>query len=301
MITKLSVANFKSIEKIGPLELKPLTIFTGRNSSGKSNLMESIAIIAQSTRFEKERLNTFESSLMNGEFFKYPYPPCEYVAYRKDLDLWFSFTFQFRPENNLLSRISSIFKENQELLQHLPLQAISSVDYKYSFKPNSRETRQSILINGKKLAEVALIRTSPNSFNSLVEYPEELKGLSPQQTPEAILHPLSFAIATSEDNPKRPLAEALSSVISEIVMALRTELSRTYVISSVRGTVELTTKTGGRPLWVGTHGEHLVEVMAMCFGIREHVAKAERISEWAERFGIGKIKVRLVGWRYTWL
>lgn len=48
MITKWKVANFKSIREGTPeLELGPLTIFAGANSSGKSTLIQSILLVAQ--------------------------------------------------------------------------------------------------------------------------------------------------------------------------------------------------------------------------------------------------------------
>jgi len=50
MLTHFHVRNFKSIEDSGELELRPLTIFTGQNASGKSNIMEALAVLAQSVR-----------------------------------------------------------------------------------------------------------------------------------------------------------------------------------------------------------------------------------------------------------
>ena len=48
MIINWKVANFKSIREETKLELSPLTIFAGSNSSGKSTLIQSILLIAQS-------------------------------------------------------------------------------------------------------------------------------------------------------------------------------------------------------------------------------------------------------------
>ncbi len=47
MITKWKVSNLKSIRKETELELGPLTIFAGANSSGKSSFIQSILLIAQ--------------------------------------------------------------------------------------------------------------------------------------------------------------------------------------------------------------------------------------------------------------
>ena len=47
MITKWKVVNFKSIRDETELDLGPLTIFAGANSSGKSTLFQSVLVIAQ--------------------------------------------------------------------------------------------------------------------------------------------------------------------------------------------------------------------------------------------------------------
>ena len=46
MITKWTVANFKSIAKETTLDLAPLTIFAGANSSGKSAFLQTIPMIS---------------------------------------------------------------------------------------------------------------------------------------------------------------------------------------------------------------------------------------------------------------
>ncbi|MDR0354396.1 MAG: AAA family ATPase, partial [Deltaproteobacteria bacterium] len=48
MISKWAVSNFKSIREEADLELRPLTIFAGANSSGKSAFIQSILLVAQS-------------------------------------------------------------------------------------------------------------------------------------------------------------------------------------------------------------------------------------------------------------
>ena len=47
MITKWRISNFKSIREAPELELGPLTIFAGANSSGKSTFIQSVLLIAQ--------------------------------------------------------------------------------------------------------------------------------------------------------------------------------------------------------------------------------------------------------------
>ena len=47
MITKWKVSNFKSIRKETELNFAELTIFAGANSSGKSSVIQSVLLIAQ--------------------------------------------------------------------------------------------------------------------------------------------------------------------------------------------------------------------------------------------------------------
>ena len=66
MITKWKVFNFKSIQKETELDLKPLTIFAGANSSGKSTLIQSILLIAQTLSSKIES----KSVVLNGLYTK---------------------------------------------------------------------------------------------------------------------------------------------------------------------------------------------------------------------------------------
>lgn len=47
MITSLSLENFKSFQKLDNLEIKPLTILLGKNSCGKSSIIQSLLLLKQ--------------------------------------------------------------------------------------------------------------------------------------------------------------------------------------------------------------------------------------------------------------
>ena len=85
MIETISVENFKSIRKISNLELKPLTIFTGENSTGKSNILESISLFFGATEIIREnRTPNITQLFNNGPFMKYPLPLENYIVYKKN-------------------------------------------------------------------------------------------------------------------------------------------------------------------------------------------------------------------------
>ncbi|MGW4299123.1 AAA family ATPase [Streptomyces sp. NPDC004646] len=65
MITRLTLINFKAFRRL-ELPLGPLTLLTGLNSSGKSSVLQSLALLRQS--FGADRLtSTDEGLLLNGE------------------------------------------------------------------------------------------------------------------------------------------------------------------------------------------------------------------------------------------
>lgn len=66
MITKWKLFNFKSIQKETELHLSPLTIFAGANSSGKSALIQSILLVAQTLSSKIDS----RSVVLNGLFIK---------------------------------------------------------------------------------------------------------------------------------------------------------------------------------------------------------------------------------------
>lgn len=67
MINKWILDNFKSIDREKELEFRPLTIFTGANSSGKSTILQSILLISQTL----QNTNPSRSIVLNGWFKKF--------------------------------------------------------------------------------------------------------------------------------------------------------------------------------------------------------------------------------------
>lgn len=67
MINKWILNNFKSIDREKELEFRPLTIFTGANSSGKSTILQSILLVSQTLH----NANASRSIVLNGWFKKF--------------------------------------------------------------------------------------------------------------------------------------------------------------------------------------------------------------------------------------
>jgi len=63
---KISIHNFKSIDELIRYELKPLTIISGVNSSGKSSFVQLLLLLKQTI----QRNSTDEQLFLNGDLYK---------------------------------------------------------------------------------------------------------------------------------------------------------------------------------------------------------------------------------------
>jgi predicted ATPase len=281
MLTGVLIKNYKSIEDSGLIELKPLTIFTGPNSSGKSNILESLAILAQTTRLGTERQHTLTASLEAGEFVRYPHPCVEYVTYKKDVDRCILFEVYISTAKATISQ--------------------GAVGYGHSYRPSTGEATSYIIDQEAKLFEVAYEKTGESTYKKQVKIPERFKGYDVKGSPICLFDPESFSIiipASEIRETDGDISENAGLLIRNIANCLR----QAYFITALRGGIEAQVRIGlppgvGRetPSWVGTRGEHLVEILALCFGKREYYLKAEKIDEWSERLGVGKISAGWVG------
>jgi len=67
MITNLNLGNFKSFEKLEGLRLAPLTILSGKNSCGKSSILQSLLLLKQSISGEPDD----EALTLDGNFLQF--------------------------------------------------------------------------------------------------------------------------------------------------------------------------------------------------------------------------------------
>jgi len=71
MITKLSIANFKSIRQLD-LDCKKINLFIGEPNTGKSNILEALALLSWCARLGQESLHDYvRFELMQNLFYDY--------------------------------------------------------------------------------------------------------------------------------------------------------------------------------------------------------------------------------------
>lgn len=281
MLSKVKIGNFKSIEEL-ELQLAPLTIFVGPNASGKSNVLENIAILAQTTRLRGSIVRSLLGSLEYGEFVRYPatpdFPLFDFIAHKKD---WSKFiTFEI----------------------HTTDAEYHDIGYMYAFMPKDREVHQAVFANEKKIVEVGYLRTGESSWRQEFLYPEKFKQfLQSGGKTENILDSTSFGYGfkkTPDTDQEEEQIKKISFEAQEIIKKIETVVRDIYFISAIRGEVRPMSEIVDSEPRLGTHGEGLIEILALIFGRSEYENIAGKIVKWASKFGMEKIKAGWWGRKY---
>ncbi|MCJ7423540.1 ATP-binding protein [Candidatus Bathyarchaeota archaeon] len=291
------MTNFKSIKELKGLKLKPLTLLTGINSSGKSNIMEAMAFFGQAARIQEVQPSTRPSLiqvLMHGDIKRYPQEIGSFVVYRKKNEP-VSLEIHIKPTKSLLEDIRILLDQEQES-RDLPSKAdpgkpiqkifpkgiktkIKSVGYSFRFH-RSDTYRQNVFINKKTLMSVFLAPLA-GIQQSRVLYPKDFLSLTMRESPENLLSAGVFIPTDSAPNLK-----LVSEMAVMVLTFIRDHAKKVYLISGERGRIDPGTRSSERrlpiPSWVGSNGQDVVEILSHC--MTRETEKARKIQEWAERF-----------------
>jgi len=279
MLSKIKIGNFKSIEEL-ELQLAPLTIFVGPNSSGKSNVLENIAILAQTPKLRDRIEKSLYGSLEYGELIRYPstsdFPLFDFIAHKKDWSKIITFEI------------------------HIKDAEYHDIGYMYAFMPKGKEVRQAVFANEKKLVEVGYLKARESSERPEFLYPEEFKHLRSEGNVDLLLNPTCFSYTLKQQitDQKRQQIEEIFSKAKEIVKKIDTAVRDIYFISAIRGEVSPLVEIGiGEPR-LGTHGEGIIEILSLIFRRPEYEKISGKIVKWASKFGMEEIKAGWWGGKY---
>jgi AAA15 family ATPase/GTPase len=293
MVKSISVSNFKSLKNLFDFELKPLTIITGLNSSGKSNILEAISFFGQASRLTKikpsENINIY-ITYREGDVKRYPIDVINYISYRQiethNIMLKIvinankktsDFIFNEMSNSNVL--METLFEETHE--------GIDTIGYSYIFNLSNRNYSQEIYLNNKILIKVDLMQGQQTT----VSYPTELTGRVTIQSADSILNPRVFRSST------HPILDFISNIAEFIINEIKYKTSGIYYLSGERGTInpEYNLPSGRNklniPTWVGHKGEHLIEILSRCQTRRPN--RFSLISKWAQKFGLSQLRAGL--------
>lgn len=298
MISDIGISNFKSIKQIEGLKLKPLTLFTGVNSSGKSNILEAISFFGQASRsreIERDRRPNLLTVLTRGDVKQYPRNVEDYVIYKKNPKDLVKLEINLEPDKSFINDIESIIKKSPDLANKYVFKnkidtKVKSIGYHYSFIFSRRSYMQGIKINEKTIIYAKMDQQK----GRVIAIPAEFDNPTSLGSLEEVLN--SDVFRPSNRNPNLDFLSELAGLIIEY---LRKYTKQIYLISGERGNIKAEFQIRERPRtlftpsWIGTNGQHLIEILSRCF-TRER-EKYIQIREWAEKFQLSSITAGYVG------
>jgi AAA15 family ATPase/GTPase len=271
LIENIKLRNFKSIEK-DEIKLKPLTIFTGPNSSGKSNILEAIAVVSQIAKQASRLSADLPRHLENpeAEFYRYPEPSIEHLVHKGEVQR------EITIEIHLKSEISK-----------------QIVGYSVNYTSTPLRCEQTVFVNRNKTFHTTFKVTEKSQSVSEIEHPLLWKGRQTKLSAQVLLNPDSFIPLEDVEKTMKPFERQRSLRLRELVGAqigqLVEGLGKVYLISAPRGVVPIQIETGPNPKWVGKYGQDLIHILSKIYGESKYRDIQRKISEWAVRFGIGSI------------
>jgi predicted ATPase len=301
MLTKLQVKNFKCFEDTGELELRPLTVFVGPNSSGKSSIVQFLLALRQTV----ESMDIRTAFAPNGSWVSLgSYPDFIFRhQWERELEVVLEFTEHVPFGARLLHpRAGGELEVVLEFTEHVPAPARSikrpgklllKVRWRYNRKTTQIQLGESeLVLNDGEFTKhvVRKVRGYEAILKSASEDGKEWrhealpfhfydfdvrikKGEKPSDLPQKVpRHPMVFIMGEIVESELRGLF---------YLGPLREFPQRSYVIS------------GQAPSDVGVRGERSAEVLWFASRTKKQRQQMlENINRWVKAFGIAK-EVRL--------
>jgi ABC-type transport system involved in cytochrome c biogenesis ATPase subunit len=329
MIDSIELGNFKSIESM-KIRLAPLTILVGPNGSGKTSVLESIALMAQFSRGNTSLSNSLRGELVDFEDEKT-------ILFRSSEGVKLKLGFStYVPIDPILRAMRADLNKKQFLTKGgktYPAPKTAWLDRLKEVIENQRLRHDSDFLARKKLQNRSdsynLARTrveyqfAKDFQNKYLFHRYEIAGmfakyektLSSLKTSLGIIHrgqEVSIVEGTSASSPLEegtlqafdigtwgnevfmpPFGEW--NLFSELRKEIIKQMHGVYYLSAQRGNIPWTVDTlqTSTSTWVGSKGEHTLEILSQ-------LMKPENREKWLpyeillERFGV---KSAWSGWK----
>lgn len=283
MFKQLRIKNFKSLADTGNLEMKPLTILVGHNSSGKSALFKALLALKQTA----ESRDLQSPLVVNGDYVKlgsygdfiYGHEPSRVFSIEAHL------SGEPSPERLVQHLLGESYKnsDTQSSTENIGM----GVEFQYNRRAQQIQVK-TITVTGRSLDLLRVTRNrkgvykanTPLSSGNVTLYkfysliPEELPG------PESLSKPPKES--------KRPLEH--SWLLTTFGGLIYRSLSSIRYLGPLRAAPERYYIAGGEtPQDVGLAGERAVAVLWMHRQLIESSAESKelvaQVKEWVKRFG----------------
>ncbi|MFH0931412.1 MAG: DUF3696 domain-containing protein [Candidatus Zixiibacteriota bacterium] len=259
MITKLRIKNFKCLQDTNELEIRPLTLLVGPNSSGKSSLLQMLLMLRQT--IDSTDIN-IPLAANNGWVQMGAYPGFIFKGeYSRELEVNFEIT-QFFPAG--LSK-----KEHRRTPQKLFIRAV----FCYNRKTTQIDLKESEINKDDTINQKILRGQKGKKYLGIVSWIE--KG-ERQEWRSDDVDPFKFYGFTPHLKRRAKMKDLLESFPGEqffLRFIIEREFRNMYYLGPLREFPKrFYVTTGQAPQDVGTRGERAVDVLWFT-----HLSESKRI------------------------
>lgn len=273
-ISELLINNFKGVADRTTFEIRPITLFSGPNSSGKSSCIHAIAALSQTAKLSATQLPI----VLDDEYAQ--------VHLGRFIDVIHSRSFQDAFQFGIgLDHATSIIVRTEEEANKQP----PPIKVEFSFRAKS--ATQEIYIETAKMSLGSDTYSFKKKTGNCTDFQMSLNGkktkIIASSTGRLGLQP---RIAFRADI--QPADDEMQAffVTESVAQSLYTELRRTLYLGPFRqGPLRRYPTRGSQPKEVGAAGEAAVTMLA-----NEYVRSTSshpnlaRISDWLDQMGLGK-------------
>lgn len=285
MLTKLGTQNFKAFGERVHFDLRPLTLLTGANGSGKSSVLEAIGLLSQNA-------TPAESA-----------PEFKWKDQQVDLGTTGSSAFH-KPDHDLHLSLSieveagDYFRNWLHKHNHETDSEATTLGYSVGHRRGSQEWKHELIVDGETMAtnstmplgrgllkrgHAALLECTPTHFSE--------RMFEPVASGPAVLSPKLFMGAQAIGG------EAVNEAMHHRFLNLGLFTSyiagylrrRVFMVGPNRVPTREAPRADSAPLNVGRRGERTITVLSAMFASPRHLAQSRKIQRWAEVFGLGSL------------
>ncbi len=308
MLRSVSVKNYKAI---GPgelnLELAPITILVGKNGTGKSSVLEAIALTAQSALADRNQLEL----ILSGTLVDIPHEEDSgrdligSIYYRKNSEQPLSVGVEIDVQGVLLleageSSLTKWLNKNVNKKKNVAGYRWTRLgENRTSWEHAYSVNKKPLITASSKIEKETVSGYSSGEFLKLHWLSEEaLRGAFrttlERVLPGALFTNLDRSFFNREDDSLDKEFEALKFVGEAVLdVQFRDALSKVGFLSSLRGRQLIHREVGPEVRFTGKHGEMTIRLLA---NIQTQGDKRLGIlREWAENFGLNEFVAAWAG------
>lgn len=281
-INELVIENFKGIKERQEFKIRPITIFCGPNSSGKSTVIHALAALAQTTKLSATQLPI----VLDDEYAHVHLGRFMEVLHSKSLRDSFTIGLTVDAPSSI---VFTSKKDSEEAVTPPKICA------KYSYRAKNATQEVYISAADLQVGNDKYIFRRKGVLKAEYDILVDGKKLPIEAVPTGRLG-LQIKLAYKDEN-SSPSQEELAAYffVDNVNRNLSTELRRTLYLGPFRqGPLRKYPTRGSQPSEVGAAGESAITMLANEFArSRSKHPNLSKVSGWISELGLGK-KVTIV-------